>query len=102
MGKEIGKSFRKIRRISREIRRRVFAGFSDFSGVGVIFGTAVMVRRTSQRDRGGAGFPSWCPTAALGRHAWVMARVRVVPVGFAARAPRGKESTGVLKGGGGK
>jgi hypothetical protein len=96
-GKEIGKSFRKIRRISQEIRRRVFAGFSGFSGVDVIFGTAVMARRTGRRDRGGAGFPSWWPTAALGRHAWVMARVRAVPAGFATRAPRGKESTGVLK-----
>jgi hypothetical protein len=99
MGKKIGKSFRKIRRISREIRGKVFAGFSGFSGVGVIFGTAVIARRTGRRGRGGAGFPSWWPTAALGRHAWVMARVRAVPAGFAARAPRGKESTGVSKGG---
>jgi hypothetical protein len=60
-------------------------GFSDTS---VNSETAVMARRTGRRDRGGAGFPSWWPTAALGRHAWVMARVRAVPVGFAARAPR--------------
>jgi hypothetical protein len=57
MGKKIGKSFRKIRRISQEIRGKVFAGFSGFSGVGVIFGMAVMARRTGRRDRGGAGFP---------------------------------------------
>jgi hypothetical protein len=57
-GKRNRKEFRKIRRISREIRGRVFAGFSGFSGVGVIFGTAVMARRTGRRDRGGAGFPS--------------------------------------------
>jgi hypothetical protein len=75
---------------------RIFLGFSD---TGVNSGTAVMARRTGRRDRGGAGFPSWWPTAALGRHAWVMAWVRVVPAGFAARAPRGKESTGVSKGG---
>jgi hypothetical protein len=60
MGKEIGKSFRKIRRISREIRGRVFVGFcgfSCFSGVGVIFGTAVLARRTGRRDRGMRGIP---------------------------------------------
>jgi hypothetical protein len=64
MGKKIGKSFRKIRRISREFRGKVFAGFSGFSGVGVIFGTAVMAKRIGRRDRSGAGFPSWWPTAA--------------------------------------
>jgi hypothetical protein len=48
---------------------------------------AVMARRTGRWDRGGAGFLSWWPTAALGRHAWVMARVRAVPAEFAARAP---------------
>jgi hypothetical protein len=74
----------------------MFLGFSD---TGVNSGTAVMARRTGRQDRGGAGFPSWWPTAALGRHAWVMARVRAVPAGFAAHAPRGKESTGVSKGG---
>jgi hypothetical protein len=75
---------------------RIFLGFSD---TGVNFGMAVMARRTDRRDRGGVGFPSWWPTVALGRHAWVMVRVRAVPAGFAARAPRGKESTGVSKGG---
>jgi hypothetical protein len=73
---------------------RIFLGFSD---TGVNSGTAVMARRAGRRDRGGAGFPSWWPTAALGQHAWVMARVRAVAVGFAARALREKESTGVLK-----
>jgi hypothetical protein len=34
------------------------------------------------------GFPARWPTAALGRHAWVLARMRAVPAGFAARAPR--------------
>jgi hypothetical protein len=71
MGKKIWKSFRKIRRLSRE--GKVFAAFFGFSGVGVIFGTAVMARGTGRRDRYGAGVPSWWPTAALGRHAWVMA-----------------------------
>jgi hypothetical protein len=75
---------------------RIFLGFSD---TGVDFGTTVMARRTDRWDRGGAGFPSWWQTAALGRHAWVMARVPAVPAGFAARAPRGKESTEVSKGG---
>jgi hypothetical protein len=78
---------------------KILVGFSSFSGAGEIFGTAVMARQTGRRDRGGAGFPSWWPTAALGRHTWVMARVRAVPAGFAARALRGKESTGVSKGG---
>jgi hypothetical protein len=75
--------------------RIFFLGFSD---TGVNSGTAVMARRTGRRDHGGAGFPSWWPTAALGRHPWAMARVRAVPAGFAARASRGKESTVVSKG----
>jgi hypothetical protein len=47
-----------------------------------------------------AGFPARWPTAALGRHAWVLARVRAVPAGFAARAPgvRGKTATRDWKG----
>jgi hypothetical protein len=58
-----------------------------------------MARRTGQRDRGSAGFPSWWPTAALGQHAQTMARVRAVPAGFAARAPRVRERmVGVSKG----
>jgi hypothetical protein len=32
-------------------------GFSGFSGVGVIFGTAVMARWTGRRDRGVHGIP---------------------------------------------
>jgi hypothetical protein len=70
-------------------------GFSDTD---VNSGTAVMARWTVRRDRGGAGFPSWWPTAALGRHALVMARVRVVPAGFAARAPGEKNRPGFRKG----
>jgi hypothetical protein len=65
---------------------RVFAGFSRFPGVGVIFGTAVMARRTGRRDRGVRGIPGRWPTAALGRRAQVLAWVRAVPAGFAARA----------------
>jgi hypothetical protein len=38
-----------------------------------------------------AGLPARWPTAALGRHAWVLARVRAVPAGFAARAPMVRE-----------
>jgi hypothetical protein len=41
-----------------------------------------------------AGFPARWPTAALGWHAWVLARVRAVPAGFAARAPRVREGDG--------
>jgi hypothetical protein len=75
---------------------RFFLGFSD---IGVNSGTTVMAMRTSRRDRGGAGFPSWWPTGALGWHAWAVAQVRAVPAGFVARASRGKESSGVSKGG---
>jgi hypothetical protein len=75
---------------------RISLGFSD---AGVNSAASVMARQTGRRDRGGVGFPTWWPTAALGRHAWVMARVRAVPAGFAARAPRGKETTGLSNGG---
>jgi hypothetical protein len=73
-------------------------GLFPVSGVSVFFGTAVMARQTGRRDRGGAGFPAWWPTTALGRHAWVMARVRAVPAGFAARAPRVREGVNELSG----
>jgi hypothetical protein len=64
---------------------RIFLVFSD---TGINSGMVVMARRTGRWDHSSAGFPSWWPTAALGRHAWVMARVWAVPAGFAARAPR--------------
>jgi hypothetical protein len=41
-------------------------GFFRFPGVSLIFGTSVMARRTGLRDRCGAGFPAWWPTAAPG------------------------------------
>jgi hypothetical protein len=44
----------------------------------------------------GPGFPARWLTAALGWHAWVMARV---PAGFAARTPREKNRPGFRKGG---
>jgi hypothetical protein len=50
-----------------------------------------MARRTGRRDRDVCGIPAWWPTAVLGRHAWVMARVQAVPAGFAAHAPRVRE-----------
>jgi hypothetical protein len=64
----------------------------------VIFGTAVMARRTGRRDRGVRGIPGTvADRAALGRHAWVLARVRAVPAGFTARAlmVRGEAATRV-------
>jgi hypothetical protein len=99
MGKKIGKSFRKIRRISREIRGKVFAGFSSFSGVGVIFGTAVMARRTGRRDRGVRGIP----VVVADRNAGA-ARVSDGPGvggagGIRGTLAEGKESTRVSKGG---
>jgi hypothetical protein len=74
---------------------RIFLGFSD---TGINFGTTVMAMRTGRQDRGGAGFLSWWPTEALGRHAWVMAWVQAVPVGFAVRVPREKNRAGFRKG----
>jgi hypothetical protein len=44
-----------------------------------------------------AGFPARWPTVALGRHAWMLARVRAVPAGFAARAP-GREGGTMTRG----
>jgi hypothetical protein len=41
--------FRKLGKIVRKIGGRVFAGFYDFPGVGVIYGTAVMARRTGRQ-----------------------------------------------------
>jgi hypothetical protein len=43
--------------------------FSGFSGVGVISGTTVMVRRAGRRDRGVRGIPGVVADTALGRHA---------------------------------
>jgi hypothetical protein len=57
-------------------------------------GTAVMARQTGGGTVVCAGFPARWPTAALGWHAWVMARVRPVPAGFAARASRVREGEG--------
>jgi hypothetical protein len=65
--------------------RRVLRGF-PISGVGVIFGTAVMARRTGRRDRGVSGIPGTVADRGAGKHAWVLARVRAVPAGFAACA----------------
>jgi hypothetical protein len=89
-GKEIGKRYRKLGKLLGKLGGRI-CGVFRFPGVSVIFGKAVMARRTGRRDRGVCGIPAWWPTAVLGRHAWVMARVRAVPAGFAARAPRMRE-----------
>jgi hypothetical protein len=66
-GKEIGKRFRKLGKLLGKLGGG-FCGVFRFLGVSVIFGTAVTARQTGRRDRGGAGFPAWWPTAALGRH----------------------------------
>jgi hypothetical protein len=57
----------KIRKNAREIRGGFCGVFSNFPGVGGIFGPAVTARRTGWRDRGGCGIPGRWPTAALGR-----------------------------------
>jgi hypothetical protein len=45
-----------------------------------------MARRTGRRDRGVRGIPGTVADRGAGKHAWVLARVRAVPAGFAARA----------------
>jgi hypothetical protein len=74
---------------------RIFLGFSD---TGVNSGTAVMARRTGRWDRGVRGIPGMrgIPSAVADNGArvtggGVTARVRAVPAGFAARAPRVRE-----------
>jgi hypothetical protein len=58
--KEIGKGrekrFRKLGEFLGKLGGRIFWGF-PLSGVSVIFGTAVMARRTSRRDRDVLGIP---------------------------------------------
>jgi hypothetical protein len=65
--RKIGKRLEKFRKIAREIRGGFCGVFSNFPGVGGIFGPAVTARRTGWRDRGGRGIPGRWPTAALGR-----------------------------------
>jgi hypothetical protein len=72
-GRKIENGFRKLGEFLGKIGEGFLWIFLGFSDTGVNSGTAVMARRTGRRDRGGAGFPSWWPTTALGRHAWVMA-----------------------------
>jgi hypothetical protein len=60
-GKEIGKMGKSLGKLGEylgKLGQRIFARFSGFSGVGVIFGTAMMARRTGRRDRGVRGIPS--------------------------------------------
>jgi hypothetical protein len=65
--KEIGKSFRKLGKIVREIRGRVFAEFFLFPGVGAFSGTAVMARWTGRRDRGVRGIPGTVADRGVGK-----------------------------------
>jgi hypothetical protein len=69
----------------------VFAGFSGFSGVGVISGTVVMERRAGRRDRGKPGIPGKVADsgagAAGGERRWPE-RWRAVPAGFDTRVRR--------------
>jgi hypothetical protein len=96
--RKIEKGFRKLGEFLGKLGEGFLRIFPGFSNTGVKSGTVVIARWTGRRDRGGAGFPSWWPTAALGRHAWVMARVQAVPAGFAARAPWEKNRPGFRKG----
>jgi hypothetical protein len=56
-GKEIGKRFRKLGKLLWKLGRKVLVGVFRFPGVGVIFGTVVMARRTGRRYRGVRGIP---------------------------------------------
>jgi hypothetical protein len=67
-GKEIGEKSREFGNSLGKIREG-FCGVFRFPGVGVIFGPAMMARRTGRRDRGVRGIPGRWPTAALGRRA---------------------------------
>jgi hypothetical protein len=55
-----------IRENAREIRGKRFCGVFRFPGVGVIFGTAVMARRTDRRDRGVCGIPGTVADRGVG------------------------------------
>jgi hypothetical protein len=61
------------------------------SGVRVIFGMTVMARWTGRRDRGVRGIPGAVDDSGAGWQVVATARVRAVPAGFAARAPRVRE-----------
>jgi hypothetical protein len=68
---------------------RIFLGFSD---TGVNSGTAVMARRTGRRDRGVRGIPgAVADNGARAAGGGATTRVRAVPAGFAAHAPRVRE-----------
>jgi hypothetical protein len=64
---------------------------SPVSGVSVIFGTAVMARRTGRRDRGVRRIPY---AVDAGEARVDDGSSAAVPVGFTARAPRVREGKG--------
>jgi hypothetical protein len=73
-----------------EIWGKVFAGFSGFSGVDIIFGMALMARRTDRRDHGVRGIPG--VVADRGAGAARVCDGPGVPAGFAAHGPRVREN----------
>jgi hypothetical protein len=92
--KELGKILEKFRGIFREIWGKGEKGFCGVFGLGRLrdFGMAVMARRTGRRDRGVRGIPGVvADSGARAAGGGVTARVRAVPEGFAARAPRVRE-----------
>jgi hypothetical protein len=94
------KRFRKLGEIPMKIRIRVFADFSGFLGYRRQFrdnGDGEADRPAGPwhaRDSRRGGRLRCC-----GDTRRATARAQAVSAGFAARAPRGKESTGVSKGG---
>jgi hypothetical protein len=92
--KELGKILEKFRGIFREIWGKGEKGFCGVFGLGRLrdFGTAVMARRTGRQDHGVRRIPGVvADSGARAVGGGVMARVRAVPAGFAARAPRVRE-----------
>jgi hypothetical protein len=92
--KELGKILEKFRGIFREIWGKGEKGFCGVFGLGRLrdFGTAVMARRTGRQDRGVRRIPGVvADSGARAVGGGVTARVRAVPAGFAARAPRVRE-----------
>jgi hypothetical protein len=94
MEKEKKKGFRVLGEFLGKFGGKEKRDFAEFSGFGRPrdFGMAVMARRTGRRDRGVRGIPG----AVADKGARVIgggatARVRAVPAGFAARAPRVRE-----------
>jgi hypothetical protein len=93
-GRKIEKGFRKLGEFLEKLGEAVLRIFLGFSDTGVNYGTAVMARRTGQRDRGVRGIPGVVADRGAGATRRATARAQEVPAGFAARAPMVREGDG--------